>query len=258
MSWSDDALNEPQRRHLRESLAHLERQLNALAALLEQARAPELFPRYADDLSAAERGGMEARLRRARAALAVAVETCGLGPEAAGLGTRQALAAQWSVAEVGLDDLLPAAMRAYGPLEEGVAAKLEALAAGLRAAMAQDDAAAPPASAAMAAALRAAIPEALTAMAHALADAALARAANDELPLIAADALTRVAQRVALAQGARPPLPAIDIRAIPWRLDAPRFIGLGRIWVAQRFARQLEPLDAAIAAALASFAARCR
>jgi hypothetical protein len=258
VTWTEDALNEPQRRHLRESLAHLERQLTAMAAIAEQARTPGMFPRYADDMTAADRQRLGARLARAQAALAGAVAACGVEAEPASVGARQAVEAQWSVAEVGLDDLLPAAMRAYGPLGEAAAAKLEAITASLRAALAKDGEPAERASAELGPALRQAVPEAMAAMADALADAALARAANDELPLIAADALTRVARRVAQAQGAREPLPAIDIRAIRWRLDAPRFSGLGRTWVVQRFARQLAPLREEIAAALQSFAARCR
>lgn len=259
MAWTDESLNESQRRHLRESLAQLERQLAAIAAILEQARAPGLFPRYADDVSAAERGRYAAAVARARAALEEAARESGLGQEAAGLGARQALEAQWSVAEVGLDDLLPAAMRAYGPLAAEAEARLEAMAARLRAALAWEGAAAGPAAGAgLEAALAAALPEAMAAMADVLAEAVLRRTANDELPLLAADALTRVAHRVALAQGARPPLAALDIRAIRWRLDAPRFTGLGRIWVARQFARQLEPRRDEIAAALRAFAARCR
>jgi hypothetical protein len=258
VTWTEDSLNAPQRRHVRECLAQLERQLAAIEALGEPARTEARFPRYADDLTDADRSALAARLARARAGLATAVEACGIRPEPASLGARQAVAAQWSVAELGLDDLLPAAMRAYGPLE-AAAARLEAIASALRAALAPQAEAAPAApGAGLEAALQAALPEALEAMAGALADAALARAANDELPLVAADALTRVAHRVARTQGAPAPLPALDIRAIRWRLDAPPFTRLGRDWVAQRFARQLAPLRDELAAALRSFAARCR
>ncbi len=178
MAWTDDALNEPQRRHVRESLAQLERQLGAIEAILAHARAPGLFPRYADDLSAAERRALAARLAQVRAALAAAVGECGLRPEAA-LGARQAIAAQWSVADMGLDDLLPAAMRAYGPLAPEAAGRLEQVAARLRAALAPVADAPPAVAAGLEAALAAALPEAMAAMAAALAEAALARVGND-------------------------------------------------------------------------------
>jgi len=261
---ADAKLNPQQRRHLHDSLAHLDRQLSAIEALLLLETDAGLFPRYADDLFPQERAQHTASVERARTALRRAMAEHTIEPEAARTGARQAIQSQWSLAEIGLEELGARSMRGYGPLEADTAQALERLAAELQAALPGRRAAAlpggPARAEALAAALAEATPAALEAMAEALAEAAIAGRGNDELPLVAGDALARVAREAAAQLAGRGgeanPWPPLDINGIAWRLDKPRLAGLGRNYLLGRFRRQLQPLEAQVRAALRAYGPR--
>ena len=258
-------LNSTQRRHLYESLAHLDRQLAAIEAILAEpgAAAPAtLFPRHRDDVPPTARRQLEAGLAAARERIAVALAGAGLAPEPPAIGAWQAVRSHLSLAEVSTDDVGARSMRGYGELQPESAEQLDRLAATLRAAIAAvlpGEHPAPPAAADLADALEAAAEPALAAMAAALADAVLARRSQDELPLIAGDVLARQACAEAAPRLQRAPesLPAFDIDRIRWRLDKPR-LAFGREALVAAFRRQLAPLDGDIRAALRAYASRLR
>ncbi len=255
-------LNPQQKRHLHDSLAHLDRQLSAIEALLRPEAEGGLFARYADNLTVEERAGQRGSVERARAALRRALVEHGIEPEAARTGTRQAIQAHWSLAEIGLEELGARSMRGYGGLEAETAEGLEGLVGELQAALpGRRGGSGPSAGEGLAEALGEAAPEALEAMAEALAEAVAEGRSNDELPLVAGDALARVAQQVAAAQGgAREGRPwrALEIDGIGWRLDKPRLAGLGREFLVGRFRKQLQPLEGQVRAALRGYGARLR
>ncbi len=260
-------LNETQRRHLYEGLAHLERQLEGLEAILAAAAAPGRFPRYRDDVDPAARAQLAHGIAAARARIGAALTAWGFEPEPAAIGALQAFRSHLSLAEVGADDFAARSMRGYGDLAPDTAEALDRLAAELRAAVAAilpaagaSGAAAPAVSAeALADALGDATGDALETMAQTLADAVSAGRTNDELVLIAGDALAAAARACAAPSLGRPPesLPAFDIDRIRWRLGKPRF-AFGRDALLQSFRKQLAPRRDDIRAALRAYAHRCR
>lgn len=236
-------LSEIQRRHLHDGLAHLEKLLDGMQALLDAAQRPGLFPRFHDDLSAPERERLARGLTAAHAAVADGLRQFALAPEPAALSAAAALRAQVGVAELAAEELGARDMRGYGPLAPEAAAALDAMANHLRAAMAAivNGGAGPRPATNLAEALAAAADDALDTMARALAIAVAEEdAASEALPLIATDALTEMARTRCLAHGAVPP-PELDAGAIRWRLDRPKLAGLGRDFLTGRFHRQLEP-----------------
>ncbi|MGH9393434.1 MAG: hypothetical protein ACRD1E_04635 [Terriglobales bacterium] len=249
-------MNGTQRRHLRESLAHLERQLEAIEAVLKGAGRPGLFPRWSDDLDPSERVRQLAAVARVRAAMAAVMAAQGLEAEAPPLGARQALQSQWALAEIGLEELGARAMRGYGELNPEQEIELERLVASLQGALPRSDGdrgagAAPESS--LGEALAAATAAAMEAMARALAAATLAGREREELPLIAGDALAAVARAVCVKAGIGGALPEFQIDGIRWRLDPPRLQGLGADYVAARYRRQLAGLEGAVRTALRSY-----
>lgn len=238
-------LNPTQHRHLRDSLAHLDRHLGAIEAILAPA-AGSVFPRHCHDLSDAERHEQTEAVARVRAALRRVMAEHEIAPEAPP-SARQALQSQWSLAEIGLEELAPRSMRGYGEVDDAQAQMLERLAAGLQAELAAARQGEASGSAArqddLHEMLAQATPLAMTAMAQALAEAVLAGRSNDELPLIAGDALARAAAEQCAAHGLAVPARPLDIDGIAWRLDKPRLAGLGRDYLVGRFAKQLAPLE---------------
>lgn len=248
-------MNETQRRHLQEGLAHLERQLGAIEAILEGAGKGRMFSRWSDDLDPEERARQSAAVARVRAAMREVMRSEGIEEESATLGARQALQSQWALAEIGLEELGPRGMRGFGELEESDKRKLEAVVAQMHAALPQGRGEAQPHDA-LADALAAATEAAMHAMAAALVEASQTRRRKNELPLIAGDALQREAERVCREQGVEGALPAMDIDTIPWRLDPSIIPGLARPFLMGRYRGQLRPLEGSIRDALRAYGAR--
>jgi|GEM_PF-6540670 len=248
-------MNETQTRHLREGLAHLERQLGAIEGILEGAGKGRMFSRWSDDLDGEERARQQAAVARVRAAMREVMRAEGMEEDGAAPGARQALQSQWALAEIGLEELGPRGMRGYGALDESDRRKLEAIVAQLHAALPQGSGEAQPHEA-LADALAAATPAAMNAMAVALVEASQTRRRKSELPLIAGDALQREAERVCREQGLDGTLPPIDIDTIPWRLDPSIIPGLARPFLMGRYRGQLKPLETAVREALRAYGAR--
>ncbi|MGH9518222.1 MAG: hypothetical protein ACRD2D_01175 [Terriglobales bacterium] len=252
-------LSEIQRRHLHDGLAHLEKLLRGMQAILDEAPHAGLFPRYRDDLSAPERERLARGVTGARASLADGLRQFELAPEPAALSAAAAVRAQAGAAELAAEELGARDMRGYGPLAQESAAALDELAARLRAAVAAivpggGMTSAPAGN--LAEALASTTDDALAAMASALAAAVLDHDASSEaLPLVAADALTVAAQSVCRAAGAKPP-PEIDASAIRWRLDRPKLARLGRDFLVTRFRKQLEPRREEVRDALRAYGRR--
>jgi hypothetical protein len=240
-------LNETQRRHLYDGFAHLDRQLDAIAAIARVAESGALFPRYQNDLTPEARAAIDQRIARGRSQLRARMAALAMVPEPAPLSAVQAIAAQFNLAEIGLDEIGARAMRGYGEVGPAAADALDQLTGELAAALA---------TAAPAPALTTAPdwnPDAdavMEALAAALADAVATGRGNDELPLAAGDCLAGLAQAELRARGFAGPCPVFEIDSIPWRLDRPKLAALGRDHLLRGFRRQLAPLRAPILDAL--------
>ena len=240
-------LNETQRRHLYDGFAHLDRQLDAIAAIARAAESGGLFPRYQNDLTPAARAAIDQRIARARARLQSRLEALAMPPETAPLSASQAVAAQFNLAEIGLDEIGPRAMRGYGEVSPAAADALDELVRELTAALAKSTDATSRAPSREVGTDPDAVMESLAA---ALADAVAAGRPNDELPLAAGDCLTALAHVELRSHGFTGPCPVFEIDSIRWRLDRPKLAALGRDHLLRAFRRQLAPLRAPILDAL--------
>jgi hypothetical protein len=240
-------LNETQRRHLYDGFAHLDRQLEAIAAIARAAESGGLFPRYQNDLTPAARAAIDQRIARVRAQLRARMAAIALVPEPAPLSAAQAIAAQFNLAEIGLDEIGARAMRGYGEVSPAAADALDQLTGELAATLATAARAPAPTTAPD---LNPDADAVMEALAAALADAVASGRGNDELPLAAGDCLAGLAQAELCAHGFAGPYPVFEIDGIHWRLDRPRLAGLGREHVLRGFRRQLAPLRAPILDAL--------
>ncbi|HXR98142.1 MAG TPA: hypothetical protein VN709_09895 [Terriglobales bacterium] len=240
-------LNETQRRHLYDGCAHLDRQLDAIAAIVRAAESGGLFPRYQNDLTPEARAAIDDRTTRVRTRLQSCMEALAIAPEKPPLSASQAIASQFNLAEIGLDEIGPRAMRGYGEVSPAAADALDALVRELTAALATAADAAPRAPSRELGIDPDTVMEALAA---ALADAVADGRPNDELPLAAGDCLAALAQAELRSHGFTGPCPVFEIDAIRWRLDRPRLAALGRDHLLRAFRRQLAPLRAPILDAL--------
>ncbi len=123
-------LSDNQRRHLVQSLAHIEQTLTDALLLGAQARGDEVFPRYRMALSAADAAALQAALRRLRGSLRRFLRAQNIAaPRHGELDPRWALDTQITLLRNVALELRPAHLAGFGALDEDGAAACRALAA---------------------------------------------------------------------------------------------------------------------------------
>ncbi|MCK9367034.1 MAG: dynamin family protein [Metallibacterium scheffleri] len=123
-------LSDNQRRHLVQSLAHIEQTLTDALLLGAQARGDEVFPRYRTTLSAADVAALQAALRRLRGSLRRFLRAQGIAtPRHGELDPRWALDTQITLLRNVALELRPAHLAGFGTLDDDDATACRALAA---------------------------------------------------------------------------------------------------------------------------------
>ncbi len=123
-------LSDNQRRHLAQSLAHIEQTLTDALLLGAQARGDEVFPRYRTALSAADAAALQAALQRLRGSLRRFLRAQDIAaPRHGELDPRWALDTQITLLRNVALELRPAHLAGFGTLDDDGAAACRALAA---------------------------------------------------------------------------------------------------------------------------------
>ena len=123
-------LSDNQRRHLAQSLAHIEQTLTDALLLGAQARGDEVFPRYRTALSAADAAALQAALQRLRGSLRRFLRAQGIAtPRHGELDPRWALDTQITLLRNVALELRPAHLAGFGTLDDDGATACRALAA---------------------------------------------------------------------------------------------------------------------------------
>ncbi|MGH9486935.1 MAG: dynamin family protein [Terriglobales bacterium] len=125
------ALNEHQQRHLYFSLVQIDKLLADIERIAASAGANNLFPRYVDDLSPAQRKLLEGSIRRLRASMAGLLASQGMKPERPNIEASGAIRTNLVFAVIAAEDLGPRNMRGYGELDEAQAREVEGIIAEL-------------------------------------------------------------------------------------------------------------------------------
>ena len=121
---------ESQRRHIQQSLAHIEQTLGDALLLAARSRHDEVFPRYRAALPAADTAALQAALQRLRGVLRRFAHAHGQTLPAAGaIDPAWALDTQITLLRNVALELRPAHLAGYGALDEGAVMACRALAA---------------------------------------------------------------------------------------------------------------------------------
>lgn len=122
-----ESLNDAQARHLSVSCRYIDGLLSDIEAILSVAASKAAFPRYAPDVSPAQRRTIEDYLARIRAQLARVLEGQGIGRESAKIPSSRAVRAALGSVEIAVEELKPKYMRGYGPVPGAISTELNGI-----------------------------------------------------------------------------------------------------------------------------------
>jgi len=130
---SGDLFNEFQVRRLRVTCHYIDRLLSQVEELLNVADSKAAFPRYLDDISPAQRRGIEDHISRIRNRLVRLLQDQGIAPEPPLIPASRAVNVALTVIDIAVEELEPGRMRGYGDIEEAAANELTRIVDELRA-----------------------------------------------------------------------------------------------------------------------------
>jgi len=122
-----ESLNDAQARRLSVSCRYIDGLLSDVEGILNAAASKAAFPRYAPDISPAQRRTIEDYIARIRAQLARVLAGQGIPQEAPQIPSTRAVRAALGSIEIAVEELKPKYMRGYGPLPAAIATELNGI-----------------------------------------------------------------------------------------------------------------------------------
>ncbi|HEY4838296.1 MAG TPA: dynamin family protein [Candidatus Acidoferrales bacterium] len=120
-------LNESQKRRLRVTCRHIDKQLMDVEAVLHQSASKAAFPKYAAEIPLAQRSTIEGYIARIRAQLLRILDGQNIEKPAPNISPIHSINVSLTFAEIAAEELYPKYMRGYGDVPEPVATELNGI-----------------------------------------------------------------------------------------------------------------------------------